>query len=110
MVEQVMGRGELDAPSASPIRCCSRQVAAVLEVDAAGQRRDVAAATVASAGTMVLPGVAAEIGGEGLKKRVARGRGLANELSIAGGRAQGSQERTREDARSVRTNAKLIQI
>jgi hypothetical protein len=69
MVEQVVGTGELHTPSASPVGCCSRTVAAVLEVDGAGQRRDVAA-----------------MGGEGLKK------GVAGELtyvfSAAGGRAR----------------------
>jgi hypothetical protein len=44
-------------------------MATVLEVDAAGQRRDMAAATTA------LPGVVAEMGGEGLEKGVSSGIG-----------------------------------
>jgi hypothetical protein len=49
----------------------SRPVAVVLEVDAAGQRRDVVAATVAPTAKVALPGVAAKMGGKGLEKEVA---------------------------------------
>jgi hypothetical protein len=42
MVEQVVGRGELDAPSAWPVRYCSQPVVMVFEVDTIDQRRDVA--------------------------------------------------------------------
>jgi hypothetical protein len=91
LVEQVVGRGKLDAPSASPVCCCSQQVAAVLEVDVAGQQRDVAVAMVALAGTTVLSSMAAEIGGESLEKGVA---GLANQFSIADERARSGQGRS----------------
>jgi hypothetical protein len=104
-VEQVVGRGELDASSASHVRYCSWPVVAVLEVNVAGQRQDVAAATAAPAATMVLPDVAAEMGGECLEKGVAGG--LAKAYSTAGGRIWGGQGRTREDTRAVRADANL---
>jgi hypothetical protein len=44
-----------------------------LQVDAACQRRDMAAASAIAAGTMALAGVAAEKGGEGLQKALASG-------------------------------------
>jgi hypothetical protein len=62
MAEQVVSRGELHAQIASLVGYCSWLVAAVLEVYAAGQRRDVAAATAVPAATAAQPGMAAEMG------------------------------------------------
>jgi hypothetical protein len=62
MVEEVVGRGELDTPSTSRVCCCSLPLAAVLEVDVAGQPQDVAAATAAPVATMALSAVAAKMG------------------------------------------------
>jgi hypothetical protein len=92
MVEHVVDRGGPDAPRASPVHCCSWPVVAVLEVDAAGQRRDVAAATMAPAARMALPGVAAGIGAG-----VWRRGWLMRSLPLAGGPgvATGGRGRTR---------------
>jgi hypothetical protein len=71
MVEQVVGRSELHAPSASHVGCYSWPVVAMLELDAAGHLRDVAVATAASAAPAALHGMAVEMGEEGLEKGVA---------------------------------------
>jgi hypothetical protein len=75
MVKQVVGSGQRCAPSTSPVCRCSWAVPAVLQVDAACQRRDVAAALAAPAATTALAGVAAEKGSEGLEKGLASGIG-----------------------------------
>jgi hypothetical protein len=61
MVEQVVGSGQLDTPSASPVRRYSRPVPVVLGIETACQRRDVAAASAALAATTALAGMAAEL-------------------------------------------------
>jgi hypothetical protein len=71
MVEQVVGRGELHAPSTSHVGCCSRPVVAMLELDDAGHLQDVAVATMASAAPAALHGVMAKMGEDGLEKEVA---------------------------------------
>jgi hypothetical protein len=75
MVEQVVGSGQRCAPSTSPVRRCSLAVAAVLQVEAACQRRDMATASAAPAATTPLTGVAAEKGARGLEKDLASGIG-----------------------------------
>jgi hypothetical protein len=65
MVEQVVGSGQRCAPNTSHVRRCSLLVPAVLQVDAACQRRDVAAASMVPPATTALASVAAEKGGEG---------------------------------------------
>jgi hypothetical protein len=80
-----VGRGQLDAPSTSPVRCCSWPVLAVLDVHAGGQRRDVAAALAAPAAMMALPGMEAEMGAR-VWRRECR-VGLAKAFSTAGRRA-----------------------
>jgi hypothetical protein len=55
-----VGSGHRCAPSTSPVRRCSLPVPAELQVDTVCQRRDVAAASAAAAGTTALAGVAAE--------------------------------------------------
>jgi hypothetical protein len=67
------------------VRRCSLPVSAKLQVDAACQRRDVAAASAAPAGTTVLAGVAAEKGGKGLQNALASGIGQLFLGSLAGG-------------------------
>jgi hypothetical protein len=73
MAEQIVGRGQLDAPNASPVRFCLRLMVAVMEFDDAGRRRDVVAASVAPTATTALAGVVMEMGGEGLEKGLAGG-------------------------------------
>jgi hypothetical protein len=57
------------------VRCCSLPMPVELQVDAACQRRDVAAASAAPAGMTALAGMAAEKGGEGLQNALASGIG-----------------------------------
>jgi hypothetical protein len=105
MVKHVVARGEVHAPNPSPIDCFSWLVVVVLDIDAAGQWQDMAAATTAPAAMTALPGVAAEMG-----VRVWRGEwgsGLVWVFSATGGMAQGGQERTMEDARVVWAGANL---
>jgi hypothetical protein len=85
VVEQVVGSGQRCAPSTSPVRRCSLPVPAKLQVDAACQRRDVAAASAAPAGTTTLSGVAAEKVGEGLQNALASGIGQLFLGSLAEG-------------------------
>jgi hypothetical protein len=79
-------------------------VVAVLDVDAAGQRQVVAAATAAPAVTTALPNITTEMEDKGLEKGVARG--LANVFSAAGGGPVWSRKNTR----AVQTDAILAQI
>jgi hypothetical protein len=92
MVEQVVGSGQRCAPSTSPVRRCSLPLSAVLQVDAACQRRDVAAASAALAAMATLAGVTAEKGAR-VWRRVWL-VGLANYFWVAGGRARGGLGRT----------------
>jgi hypothetical protein len=85
MVEQVVGSGQRCALSTSPVRRCSLPVPVELQVDAACQQRDVAAASAAPAGTTALAGVAAEKRGEGLQNALASGIGQLFLGSLAGG-------------------------
>jgi hypothetical protein len=85
MVEQVVGSEQRCAPSTSPMRRCSLPVPAELQVDAACQRRDVAAASAALTGTTALAGMAAEKGGEGLQNALASEIGQLFMGSLAGG-------------------------
>jgi hypothetical protein len=64
----------------------------VLDVDVAGQRRDVAAAMMAPAATTALPDVAGEMGGECLEKGVG-GIGLFSAAGEGPKMANGGQER-----------------
>jgi hypothetical protein len=108
MVEHVVGSGQECAPSTSPVRRCSLPVPAELQVDAACQRRDVAAASVAPAGTTALAGVTAEKGA-----RVCRTLwlvGLTNYFWGSWREGPGGLERIREDTRAVRVDANLAQI
>jgi hypothetical protein len=108
MVEQVVGSGQRCAPSTSPVRRCSLPLSAVLQVDAACQRRDVAAASAALAAMATLAGVTAEKGAR-VWRRVWL-VGLANYFWVAGGRARGDLGRTGEDAPVVGADANLVQI
>jgi hypothetical protein len=108
MVEQIVGNGQLDASNASHVCFWLWPVETVLEVDDAGRRPDVAAASAAPVATTALAGMVAEMGGEGLEKELAGGIGQL--VSTAGGRARDGQGRTREDARAVWPDANLAQI
>jgi hypothetical protein len=83
-------------------------VAAVLEVDAAGQRRDVAAASAAPTATTAQPGMVAEMGARLWRRKWLVG--LAKAFSAVGGRVRGGQGRTREDACTLRADANSAQI
>jgi hypothetical protein len=85
MVEQFVGSGQRCAPSTSPVRRCSVLVSAELQIDAACQRRDVAAASAAPAGTTAVAGVAAEKGSEGPQNALNSGIGQLFLGSLAGG-------------------------
>jgi hypothetical protein len=85
MVEHVVGSGQQCAPRTSPAHRCSLPVPTELQVHAACQRRDVAAASAAPAGTTALAGMAAEKGGEGLQNALASGIGQVFLGSLAGG-------------------------
>jgi hypothetical protein len=56
-----------------------------LQVDAACQRRDVAAASMVPSGMTMLAGMAAENGGDGLQNTLASGIGQLFLGSLAGG-------------------------
>jgi hypothetical protein len=102
MVEQVVDSRQQCAPSTSPVHRCSLPVPAELQVDAACQWRDEAAASAASTGTAAVAGVAAKKGGKGLNA-LDSGIGQLFLGSLTGGR-------TLEDARAVRANVNLVQI
>jgi hypothetical protein len=84
MVEQVVGSGQGCALSTSHVRRCSLPVLAELQVHAACQWREVAAASATLAGTTALAGVTAEKGGEALNA-LASGIGQVFLGSLAGG-------------------------
>jgi hypothetical protein len=79
------------------MRRCSLPMPAELQVHAACQWREVAAASVAPAGTTVLVGVAVEKRGEALQNTLASGIGQVFLGSLAGGPgvALGGRGRTR---------------
>jgi ferric-dicitrate binding protein FerR (iron transport regulator) len=67
------------------VRRCSLPVLAELQVHAACQRREVAAASATLAGMTALAGVTAEKGGEALQNALASGIGQVFLGSLAGG-------------------------
>jgi hypothetical protein len=105
MVEQVVGSGQRCAPSTSHVRRCSLPVPTELQVDAACQQQDVAAASAALAGTVAL-----------LAWRRRRGARVRRTLWLVGlanyfwGRWREGPGWPRADARAVRADANLAQI
>jgi hypothetical protein len=105
MVEQVVGSGQRYAPSTSHVCRCSRPMPAMLQVDAACQRRDVAAASAAPPTMTAFAGVAAEKEGDGLEKGLASG--ISQRFLC---RWREGPRWPREDACAVRTDTNSIQI
>jgi hypothetical protein len=106
MVEQVVGRCQLDAPNASHVRFCLRPVAAVLGVDNASRRRDVAAASAVPVTTTALASMAAEMGRRGFGKGIGGWDWPTRSLPLAGGPGVTKGGRGRTRAMSVPTQTR----